>query len=129
MATDMAEDDDVRWASWMRRIPPRYRRPVAAALFIGGLVAVRLTGFRDWIQDQPISVVAIPVALLGTWALVLGCGPRRWVERERVKSRGAPFPPGVRVLGKLPIPAMRAFFILFGVGAVTVAVMAWREGR
>lgn len=60
-------------------------------------------------------------------ALVVGCGPRRWVEREREKARRPPLRPGVRLLGKLSVPATRALFIVFGCGILTLAAMALRE--
>lgn len=123
----MTGDDDVQWAPWMRRIPRRYRRVVAAALVIAVIVGARLTGLRDWLGEQPVIWVAIPLVLVGLWALVVGCGPRRWVERERKKARRAPLRPGVRLLGKMSVPVTRAFFIVFGGGVITLAVMAVRE--
>jgi hypothetical protein len=114
----MADDDEVQGPSWMRRVDPRFRRALAIGLFFGLSIVLRLLGLSDWLASQSTAFVAVPVMLIGVAGIVVACGPNRWVERESLKARRSPVPLGTSLLGRMPLPVLRAFFLLVGTAAV-----------
>lgn len=113
----MSGQDDFEGPGWLKAVDPRYRRLVGGATFIALLVLLRLAGVRDWLSRQPVAIAAVPVMLLGMACIAMALGPQRWVEKDVEKTRRNPFALGGGLVGRLPLPIVRAVFLAFGLVA------------
>jgi hypothetical protein len=119
---DEPDGDGPAWRPWVRRLPVPARWGLVLVALLAVTAVFQFVPLREWLDAEPTAARLLAGAL-GLTGLVIGLGPRRWVEAEARRARGD-LRPTVRALGKLPHGARRAFFVGAGVLILAVAVFS-----
>lgn len=109
-----------QWAPWMRWLPRPVRWVVLIAIIAGLRVPGEWAPVERFFRDH-LTWFAAAIAALGSGIIVIGLGPRRWLQKEQRKA-GRDWRLLTRLMAWLPEPAARAVYVLGGALMVGLGV-------
>lgn len=103
---------------------PRWARPLIAVLLIALVIGVAYVRTTDPLEDTAVAdgpVVPILVMALGLTSIFWGVKKVDEQDRQEMQDN---VDSRVRLMAKLTVPALRAFFILAGIAIVALGIAA-----
>lgn len=102
---------------------PRWGRPLIFVLVIALVIGMAYLGAIDWLKDTLANGPVLPVLVMALGLTSIFWGAAKVNEQDRQEMQDNVFT-HLRLLAKLPVPALRVFFVLAGIAIVALGVAA-----